>query len=53
MNIAPFYVMAIVVLFMGEQWDWRQAFGAALVGVAVVIAKSKGFAKFSTDTYKV
>ena len=45
MNIAPFYVMAIVVVFMGEQWNWSQAFGAALVGIAVLIAQSKQFNK--------
>ena len=49
MNIAPFYVMAIVVLFMGEQWDWSQAFGASLVGIAVLIAQSKKFRKFSAE----
>ena len=47
MNIAPFYVMAIVVVFMGEQWNWDQALGAALVGIAVLIAQSKRFNKFS------
>ncbi len=40
MNLAPFYVMAIVVVFMGEQWVWGQAFGAALVGVGVLVAQS-------------
>jgi drug/metabolite transporter (DMT)-like permease len=49
MNIAPFYVMAIVVIFMGDQWNWSQALGAALVGIAVLIAQSKQFNKFSTD----
>ena len=50
MNIAPFYVMAIVVLFMGEQWNWKQAFGAALVGIAVLIAQARQFTEVSTDT---
>ena len=50
MNIAPFYVMAIVVLFMGEQWNWSQAFGAALVGIAVLIAQARQFTEVSTDT---
>ena len=50
MNIAPFYVMAIVVVFMGEQWNWSQAFGAALVGIAVLIAQSRQFSEGSTDT---
>ena len=49
MNIAPFYVMAIVVIFMGDQWNWSQALGAGLVGIAVLIAQSKQFNKFSTD----
>ena len=49
MNIAPFYVMAIVVIFMGDQWNWSQALGACLVGIAVLIAQSKQFNKFSTD----
>ena len=53
MNIAPFYVMAIVVVFMGEQWNWSQAFGAALVGIAVLIAQSKQIAEFSTNSNKV
>ncbi len=47
-NIAPFYVMAIVVVFMGEQWSCSQAFGAALVGIAVLIAQSKQFNEVST-----
>ena len=53
MNIAPFYVMAIVVVLMGEQWSWSQAFGAALVGIAVLIAQSKQIAEFSTNSNKV
>ena len=53
MDIAPFYVMAIVVVFMGEQWNWSQAFGAALVGIAVLIAQSRQFTNFSTDINKV
>ena len=53
MNIAPFYVMAIVVVFMGEQWNWSQAFGAALVGIAVLIAQSRQITEFSTDINKV
>ena len=49
MNIAPFYVMAIVVVFMGEQWNWSQAFGAALVGIAVLTAQARQFTEVSTD----
>ena len=52
MNIAPFYVMAIVVVFMGGQWNWSQAFGAALVVVAVLIAQSRQFTGVSTDINK-
>ena len=52
MNIAPFYVMAIVVVFMGEQWNWSQAFGAALVGIAVFIAQPRQFTEVSTDINK-
>ena len=45
--------MAIVVVLMGEQWSWSQAFGAALVGIAVLIAQSKQIAEFSTNSNKV
>jgi drug/metabolite transporter (DMT)-like permease len=45
MNVAPFYVMAIVVVFMGEQWVWGQAFGAIIVGVGVLIAQSQSWRK--------
>ena len=51
-NIAPFCVMAIVVVFMGEQWNWSQAFGATLVGIAVLIAQSRQFTEVSTDINK-
>ena len=50
MNIAPFYVMGIVVVFVGEQWNWSQAFGAALVGIAVLTAQARQFTEVSTDT---
>ena len=53
MNIAPFYVMAIVVVFMGGQWNWSQAFGATLVGIAVLIAQSRQFAEFSNASNKI
>ena len=39
MNVAPFYVMAIVVVFMDGQWAWGQAFGAALVCAGVLVAQ--------------
>lgn len=41
MSAAPFYVMAIVVVFMEDQWNWNQAFGAALVGIAVFVAQPR------------
>jgi drug/metabolite transporter (DMT)-like permease len=40
MNAVPFYVMVIVVLFLGESWNWWQAAGAALVAVGVMLAQS-------------
>ena len=45
MNVAPFYVMAIVVIFMGEHWVWSQAFGAIIVGLGVLIAQSHNWRK--------
>ena len=45
MNVAPFYVMAIVVIFMGEYWVWSQAFGAIIVGLGVFIAQSHSWRK--------
>ncbi len=40
MNAVPFYVMVIIVLFLGESWNWWQAAGAAVVAAGVVIAQS-------------
>jgi drug/metabolite transporter (DMT)-like permease len=40
MNAVPFYVMVIVVLFLGESWNWGQAAGAALVAAGVLLAQS-------------
>lgn len=40
MNAVPFYVMVIVVLFLGESWNWSQAAGAALVAVGVLVAQA-------------
>ena len=40
MNAVPFYVMVVVVLFLGESWNWWQAAGAALVAVGVLLAQS-------------
>lgn len=39
MNAVPFYVMVIVVLLLGEEWNWLQAGGAALVAVGVMFAQ--------------
>ncbi len=40
MNAVPFYVMLIVVLFLGAEWSWWQAGGAALVMLGVLVAQS-------------
>ena len=37
-NLAPFYVMVILVA-MGGDWGWAQAIGAAVVAMGVVIAQ--------------
>ncbi len=39
-NLAPFYVM-ILMLFLGENWEWPQAIGAAVVGLGVVVAQDR------------
>ena len=52
MNIAPFYVTPFVVVFMGAQCKWSQAFAAALVSIAVLISQSRQFTEFSTDINK-
>ncbi len=39
-NAAPFYVMLLVVA-MGGLWNWWQAFGAALVGLGVVVSQRR------------
>jgi drug/metabolite transporter (DMT)-like permease len=40
MNAVPFYVMVIVVMFLGAQWSWWQAAGAAIVATGVMLAQS-------------
>lgn len=40
MNAVPFYVMVVMVLFLGADWNWWQAGGAALVAYGVWIAQS-------------
>ncbi|MDB5657783.1 MAG: hypothetical protein JWS10_398 [Cypionkella sp.] len=37
-NAAPFYVMLILFAF-GDPWNWQQAFGAAIVGLGVLVAQ--------------
>lgn len=37
-NATPFYVMLILFAF-GAAWNWQQAFGAAIVGVGVLVAQ--------------
>lgn len=46
MNAVPFYVMVIVVLSLGRDWDWMQAIGAALVAVGVLVSQSENLKKF-------
>lgn len=39
-NISPFYVM-VLMLFLGGEWSWMQAIGAAIVGSGVVVAQRR------------
>lgn len=39
-NIAPFYVM-VIMMALGEDWNWTRALGAALVALAVVLAQDR------------
>ncbi len=39
-NVAPFYVM-IIMLVLGEAWDWTRALGAGIVALAVVVAQDR------------
>ncbi|MFC6688692.1 hypothetical protein [Jhaorihella thermophila] len=41
-NIAPFYVM-VILLSLGGAWDWRQATGAAIVALGVVLSQGGGW----------
>ena len=43
-NIAPFYVM-LIMLVLGEEWNWTRALGAGVVAVAVVLAQDRRVAK--------
>lgn len=40
MNAVPFYVMVVMVLFLGAAWNWWQAGGAALVAIGVWTAQA-------------
>ena len=42
MNAVPFYVMVIVVIFLGDPWGWDQVIGAALVATGVLLAQAPG-----------
>ncbi len=39
-NIAPFYVMVIMVM-LGDEWNWTRALGAGIVALAVVLAQDR------------
>lgn len=39
-NLSPFYVM-VLMLALGAGWHWPQAFGAAIVGIGVVISQDR------------
>ncbi len=39
-NIAPFYVM-LIMLVLGDDWNWTRALGAGIVAVAVVLAQDR------------
>ncbi|WP_306114275.1 MULTISPECIES: DMT family transporter [unclassified Roseovarius] len=40
LNAAPFYVM-LILLALGEVWDWNRALGAAILAVGVVLAQQR------------
>jgi drug/metabolite transporter (DMT)-like permease len=42
MNAVPFYVMVIVVLFLGQNWNATQAVGALLVAIGVIVSQWPG-----------
>jgi len=39
-NIAPFYVMVIMVI-LGDEWSWSRLLGAGIVALAVVLAQDR------------
>ena len=42
MNAVPFYVMLIVVMFLGDPWGWDQVIGAVFVAIGVLLAQAHG-----------
>ena len=46
-NAVPFYVMIIMVILFGENWNWLQAIGALIVGVGVIIAQNAKWGNLS------
>ena len=40
MNVVPFYVMLILVMFLGDPWGWDQAIGVVLVAIGVLLAQA-------------
>ncbi|MEX0327166.1 MAG: DMT family transporter [Ruegeria sp.] len=45
-NVAPFYVMVIMVV-LGEDWNWTRALGAGIVAFAVILAQDRGVRQVS------
>jgi drug/metabolite transporter (DMT)-like permease len=44
MNIAPFYVM-VIMMVLGAAWNWSQAVGAMIVALGVVLSQYKRASK--------
>ncbi len=40
-NLTPFYVM-LIMLVLGDDWNWTRALGAGIVALAVVLAQDRG-----------
>lgn len=45
-NIAPFYVM-LIMLMLGDDWNWTRALGAGIVALAVVLAQDRKVARIA------
>ncbi len=43
-NVAPFYVM-LIMLVLGEEWNWTRALGAGIVAMAVILAQERRSAR--------